>query len=94
MISVSKPKPKKTMISVSINVSKIDKAHLYEGKNGKILNLVLWETPDSEYGYAYRVNQGVSKEARLAGVKGPILGNAKVFGQAAAAAKLDSEEAF
>ena len=81
------------MISVSVNVSKIDKAHLYEGKNGKILNLVLWETPDSEYGYAYRVNQGVSKEARLKGIKGAILGNAKVFGQAATSAP-SSEEAF
>jgi len=82
------------MISVSVNVSKIDKSHFYEGKNGKILNLILWETPNDKFGNAYRVDQGVSKEARLKGIKGPILGNAKVFGQAAAAAKPDSEEAF
>jgi hypothetical protein len=81
------------MISVSINVSKIDKSHFYEGKNGKILNLILWETPNDKFGNAYRVDQGVSKEARLKGIKGPILGNAKVFGQAATSAP-SSEEAF
>jgi len=69
------------MISISINVSKIDKAHLYEGKQGKYLNLVLWETPDDTYGNDYRVVQGVSKEARASGVKGAILGNGKVVGK-------------
>jgi hypothetical protein len=69
------------MISISINVSKIDKAHLYEGKQGKYLNLVLWETPDDKYGNDYRVVQGVSKEARASGVKGAILGNGKIVGK-------------
>lgn len=69
------------MISVSINVSKIDKAHLYEGKSGKYLNLVLWESPDDKYGNDYRVVQGVSKEARASGVKGAILGNGKILGK-------------
>lgn len=69
------------MISVNVNVSLIDKAHLYEGKKGKYLTLVLWETPDDKYGNDYRVVQGVSKEARASGVKGAILGNAKVLGQ-------------
>jgi len=79
------------MISVSINVSKIDKDHLYEGKQGKYLNLVLWETPDDKYGNDYRVVQGVSKEARAAGTKGAILGNAKIVGKKPEAS---SEEAF
>ena len=79
------------MISVSINVTKIDKAHLYEGKQGKYLNLVLWETPDDKYGNDYRVVQGVSKEARAAGTKGAILGNAKIVGKKAEA---KDEEAF
>jgi hypothetical protein len=79
------------MISVSINVTKIDKAHLYEGKQGKYLNLVLWETPDDKYGNDYRVVQGVSKEARAAGTKGAILGNAKIVGKKPEAS---SEEAF
>lgn len=70
------------MISVNINVSKIDKAHLYEGKSGKYLSLVLWESPDDKYGNDYRVVQGVSKEARAQGVKGAILGNAKILGKA------------
>lgn len=69
------------MISVSINVSKIDKAHLYEGKQGKYLNLVLWETENDKYGNDYRVVQGVSKEARQSGVKGAILGNGKIVGK-------------
>jgi hypothetical protein len=68
------------MISVNVNVSKIDKSHFYEGKNGKILNLVLWETPDDQYGNAYRVNQGVSKEARLHTVSRPKKGRRKPSG--------------
>ena len=78
------------MISVSINVSKIDKAHLYEGKSGKYLNLVLWETQDDKYGNDYRVVQGVSKEARAAGTKGAILGNGKIMGKK----QETSDEAF
>lgn len=83
------------MISVSINVSKIDKAHLYEGKSGKYLNLVLWESPDDKYGNDYRVVQGVSKEARAKGVKGAILGNGKTLGGRPAAQSNDGpDEAF
>jgi hypothetical protein len=84
------------MITVKINVSKIDKTHLFEGKSGKYLDLVLRETPNDKYGNDYMVVQGVSKEARQKGVKGPILGNAKNFGasQPQQSAPADSEEAF
>jgi len=79
------------MISVNVNVSLIDKAHLYEGKKGKYLSLILWETPDDKYGNDYRVVQGVSKEARAKGVKGAILGNAKKVGSAAPSVEKDDE---
>ena len=79
------------MISVNVNVSLIDKTHLYEGKKGKYLSLILWETPDDKYGNDYRVVQGVSKEARAKGVKGAILGNAKKVGSAAQSVEKDDE---
>ena len=83
------------MITVKINVSKIDKTHLFEGKSGKYLDLVLRETPNDKYGNDYMVVQGVSKEARQKGVKGPILGNGKNFGTPPQqSAPADSEEAF
>lgn len=67
------------MISVSINLSKIDKSELYEGKNGKYLNLLIKETPDDKYGNDYMVTQSVSKESRDGGKKGAIVGNGKNF---------------
>lgn len=70
-------------IKVSINVGKIDKSQLYEGKNGKYLNIVLWETEDDKYDNDYRCTQDISKEARNAGQKGAILGNGKNFGNTA-----------
>ncbi len=69
------------MITGKIDVTKIDKDLLFTGKNGaKYLDIVLWETPDNKYGHDYMITQSVSKEARDAGKKGAILGNAKVRG--------------
>lgn len=68
-------------ITAKINVSKVDKSKLYHGEKGVYLDLVLVETPDSPYGDDYMVVQGVSKDDRLAGVKGAILGNAKIRGE-------------
>lgn len=64
------------MILGKIDVTKIDKAKLFKGAKGTYLDVVLIETPTSEYG-DYMICQGVSKEEREAGVKGAILGNAK-----------------
>lgn len=69
------------MITLKINVSKIEKEYLFEGKSGKYLDVVLFETPGDKYGNDYRVVQGLSKEARAAGKKGAILGNGKVMGK-------------
>lgn len=63
---------------ININVTRIDKAHLVPGKNGKYLGLTFWENdqPD-QYGNAGFVTQEISKEARDRGEKGPIVGNWK-----------------
>jgi hypothetical protein len=60
-------------ISLNVNVDKVDKKRFFEGKKGRYLDLVLFETPDSEYG-DYMVKQRGDK-----GEKMPILGNGKYF---------------
>ena len=66
------------MISVKIDVTKIDKSRLFDGKNGaKYLDLILIESKNDKYGNDFMVKQSVSKSDREAGVNLPILGNAK-----------------
>lgn len=60
-------------ISFNVNVDKLDKKRLFKGKKGRYLDLVLWETPESEYG-DYMVKQRGEK-----GDKMPILGNGKYY---------------
>jgi len=67
-------------IKIKINVGKIDKTALFKGEKGTYLDVVLWETPDSQYGDDYRVVQDLPRERRDAGEKGEILGNGKCFG--------------
>lgn len=67
------------MISIMINVDKINKDKLYKGEKGTYLNAVLIPTPNSQYG-DYMVVESISKEEREAGGKGVILGNGKKFG--------------
>jgi len=64
------------MISLNIDVNKIDKERLYKGAKGTYLDAVLIPTPNSEYG-DYMIVESISKEERESGVKGTILGNAK-----------------
>ncbi len=64
------------MISISIDVTKIEKERLFKGAKGTYLDAVLIPTPNSEHN-DYMVVQSVSKEERENGVKGPILGNGK-----------------
>ncbi len=73
------------MIKASIDVTKIDKTKLYQGKKGKYLNIILIERQD-DFGNSHMVVQDVTKEERLAGAKGAILGNAKTYGQGGAKA--------
>lgn len=69
------------MIIAKIDVTKIDKSKLFKGQKGTYLDVVLIDTPNSQHGDDYMVVQGVTKEDREAGVKGAILGNAKITGQ-------------
>lgn len=60
-------------ISISVNVDKVDKERFFKGKKGRYMDLVLFETPESEYG-DYLVKQRGEKAEKM-----PILGNAKYF---------------
>jgi hypothetical protein len=60
-------------ISISVNIDKVDKGRFFEGKKGRYMDLVLFETPDSDYG-DYLVKQRGEKNEKM-----PILGNAKYF---------------
>jgi hypothetical protein len=67
-------------IKFSIDVTKVDKRALFEGKNGaKYLNCVMWPSENDQYGNDYRINQDLPKDMRDAGEKGKILGNGKVL---------------
>lgn len=65
-------------IKISIDVTKIDKSAIYEGKKGKYLSLVVWPNrngePD-EYGNVATVKQDMGAERK--GEQTPIIGNAK-----------------
>ena len=68
-------------VQVKIDVSKIDKTLLFKGAKGVYLDATVFidiDTPD-QYGNHGMVTQDISKEAKDAGDKGPILGNVKVF---------------
>ena len=71
----------KVGISISIDVTKIEKARLYEGKKGTYLDLITFVELDEKDQYDQNgfISQAVTKDERDAGVKGPILGNCKVF---------------
>lgn len=67
------------MITLKIDVKKVDKAKLFNAQSGAVyLDCIMIETPNNEYN-DYMIVQSVSKEEREAGVKGAILGNAKVY---------------
>lgn len=71
------------IITVKIDVTKVDKARLFEGKNGaKYLDITLLgrDEPD-QYGNDFMVVQQVSQQERQSGVKGAILGNGKILGR-------------
>lgn len=68
-------------VSLKINVSRIEKERLFEGKQGKYLDATAFIDLDNPgpYGDHGMITQDVKKEERQAGQKGPILGNCKVF---------------
>jgi hypothetical protein len=74
------------MITIKIDVTKIQKDLLFIGKakpdgsQPKYLDCILFENRDGvgKYGDTHFIVQGVSKAAREAGQKGPIIGNATI----------------
>ena len=67
------------MITCKINVTRIDKQYLFEGKTGKYLDIALMTNKDGpdQYGNDGFIIQDIPKEKRDAGEKGPIIGNWK-----------------
>ena len=71
----------KVGINLSIDVTKIDKSKLFSGKKGTYLDATVFvDLHDlDQYGQSGMITQAVSKDEKAQGVKGAILGNAKVF---------------
>ena len=68
-------------VSLKIDVLKIEKARLYKGDKGTYLDCIAFidiDQPD-QYGNHGMITQAVSKDEKAAGVKGPILGNSRIF---------------
>ena len=72
---------RKIGISLNINLDKVDKTRIYEGKKGKYLNLTTFVNIDEqgEYGDNGFVTQSQTKEERANGLKLPIVGNNKLI---------------
>jgi hypothetical protein len=61
----------------------VDANNIYQGEKGSYLTLTLMDNRDGvdQYGNEGFVTIDIGKERRLAGDKGPILGNWKTIGQ-------------
>ena len=68
-------------VNLKINVGKIDKARLFNGKKGTYLDAIIFVDLDekSEFGDNGMIVQAVSKDEKAQGVKGNILGNGTIF---------------
>ena len=77
------------IVRLKIDVTKIDKERLFQGKKGTYLDATVFLDDDpGQYGDNGMITQDVSKEEREAGTRGAILGNAtiaKVLGEEPAA---------
>ncbi|MFW0776093.1 MAG: hypothetical protein ACN2B6_00035 [Rickettsiales bacterium] len=71
----------KVGVSLKIDVTKIDKARLFQGKKGTYLDATVFIDLDEldQYDNSGMITQDVSREEKDQGVKGNILGNCKVF---------------
>jgi len=66
------------LISLSIDVSKINAKRLYKGKKGQYLSATLFLKEETDqYGNNGFIIESITKEEREAGQKGTIIGNAK-----------------
>lgn len=71
----------KIAVQLKIDVTKIDKARLFKGTKGTYLDATVFIDVDQAdaYGNNGMITQDVTKDEKNAGVKGNILGNAKIF---------------
>jgi len=71
----------KIALALKINVSAMDQARLFSGQKGQYLDATVFVDLDQldQYGNSGMITQDVSKEEKAQGVKGNILGNAKIF---------------
>ena len=68
-----------SVITGNIDVTKIEKARLFEGKKGVYLDIVIFLNQDKDqYENNGMIAQSVSQEERESGIKGPILGNVRI----------------
>lgn len=66
------------LLSLSIDVTKLDKSRFYKGKSGTYANLDVWinDEPD-QYGNHASVSENLTKEERESGAKKNYVGNGK-----------------
>ena len=70
----------KRILKIKIDVTKIDKARLFKGSKGTYLDATIFLDDDGDqYDNNGMISQDVTKEERESGVKGAILGNAKII---------------
>ena len=71
----------KVGISLKIDVTKIEKGRLYQGKTAKYLDATVFVDLDNfdQYDNSGMITQDITKKEKDKGIKGPILGNCKVF---------------
>ena len=70
-----------TKLAVKIDVKKLLKEHFFQATSGALYaDLVLIPSKDSKFGDSHFIVQQLNKEARDAGQRGPIVGNAKILG--------------
>jgi len=66
------------LISLNIDVSKIDAKRLYKGKKGQYLSATLFLKEETDqYGNNGFIVESITKEEREKGLKGTIIGSAK-----------------
>jgi hypothetical protein len=68
------------MIALTLDLGRVNKERIFVGKTGKrYLSFVLVDGPD-QYGNAGQVLHSVSKEERLAGRRGEVVGSWRIVG--------------
>lgn len=70
-------------VGLKINVSEIEKDRLFAGSKGKYLDATVFIDLDEkdQFGNSGMITQDVTREEKEQGVKGPILGNCRIFWQ-------------